>query len=172
MSNQYVENDDNLNFISHPYLNLAQGIIAQAVIDKDIAYLISPQGQTLIDNLNLSRKEINSMMEIATGVKVKSNLKFLWRNKYVTIRELSQQTGIQYQTLYNRLVVGGLTVSEAVSYGSHAIIKKNYVWNGKPTTLADVSRATGINISTLYCRIHKSNMTVEEAVAKGKSRRK
>lgn len=171
LSNQSIEND-NLKFISHPYLRLAQGIVIQAVIDRDVDFLNSPQGQTLIDGLNLSQQEINYLMEKATSIKGQQNLEVQWGNKCVALKELSQQTGIRYQTLYNRIFMRGWNVDKAIAEGSRVEVKKNYTWNGKPTTLADVSRATGVSISALYNRIHKSHMTVEEAVAKGKSRRK
>lgn len=166
MPDQYHEPFE-LKLLTHPYLRLAQGIIVQAVRDGDIRYLNSIQGKTLMDNLNLSQQERDSLLESARRERTQYSRKIQWNNKTMSIAELSRQTGIKYQVLYDRICIRGWTVAKAVSEGSQPLVKKNYTWNGQPTTLKDISKRIGINYPTLYARIHRHNMPLEQAVAKG-----
>lgn len=171
MPDQYHEPFE-LKLLTHPYLRLAQGIIVQAVRDGDIRYLNSIQGQTLIDSLNLSQQERDSLLETAANSKKQWGLIVQWQGKNVTISDLSRQTGIRYQVLYDRICVKGWDVDTAVAKGNKAPKKKNYIWNGQPATLVEISRSTGINFPTLYARIHRYKIPLDQAVAKGLKERR
>lgn len=161
-----------LNPLTHPYLRLAQGIINQAVRDGDVRYLKSIQGQVLIDNLELTTQQVESLLETAASSKKQWGREVQWQGKTVTISELSRQTGIRYQVLYDRICVRGWDVDAAVANGNKAPKKKNYIWNGQPTTLAEISRSTGVNFPTLYARIHRYKIPLDQAVAKGLKERR
>lgn len=156
--------EKSLNPLTHPYLNLAQGRITQAVRDGDIRYLNSIQGQMLMDNLNLTQEEKDSLMGSATTARREWGREVYWQGKKISISELSRQTGLTYQVLYDRICIRGWDVEKAVKTGRLPKKGKMYMWNGKESNLTEISLATGIKLITLYNRIHRQGLSLEEAV--------
>ena len=99
--------------------------------------------------------------------------RFPYQGKMLTIRELSESTGLTISTLRHRIKGAGMTADEAIK-DAHAVFfgllsepdqepPETFSYQGEDLTLGQLAKKVGISNPTLYQRIKVLGWTIEEA---------
>lgn len=146
-----------------PWIMLARAMVADAILKNDTAWLNSTMGTMFLDTLEYSSATINSMLTAAKSDKSNRGKK-LWKEQYLTLKEIAKMEGINPQTLANR-ISKGWDLDTAVKHATNVKINTTlYSWKGQMQTLRQIASQEGVDYQRLYTRVYRG-WSLERAIA-------
>lgn len=85
-----------------------------------------------------------------------------YKGQTLSLKKLSEQTGIARSTLYYRIHEYGMTPDEAIAEGAGKSGGSQHLYCGEMLTVAEISSRTGVRPQTIRERLHKG-WSIEEA---------
>lgn len=117
-----------------------------------------------INNRTLTYRLNSGMsLEQATPQPLKVERTYTHDGQTKTLREWADQTGFEYNVLYQRVEHGGWTITQALAKQPKKA--KTFLFNNKECTVREISEATGIEYKTLHARLISYGWSVEKAVS-------
>ena len=90
-------------------------------------------------------------------------LKKFLKRRNISYKRLSDELGISYRTLYQRISVRHWDTDKALGTKENASIKQ-ITYNGKTQTMKEWANEVGINYRTLAARLNQYHWSIEKAL--------
>lgn len=87
---------------------------------------------------------------------------YTYKGKKYTMKELSEKTGINKNTICSRIYTLKMSVEEAIE--KPVSKKKKYMYKDKEYTMDELVKMSGLDKNTIYTRIKYKGFSVEKAV--------
>lgn len=91
------------------------------------------------------------------------NIQITYNGKTQNLKQWSDELGISYRTLYQRISVRHWDTDKALGTKENASIKQ-ITYNGKTQTMKEWANEVGINYRTLAARLNQYHWSIEKAL--------